>query len=403
MAPLISRETGPAAGWILAVVPAGIFVGLLTLIGKTSAAFELGWVLVLGLKLSLLIDGLSLTFGLAVSGIDTFELVYSGTYLKRHPHRGRFMSFMLLFTGAMLGLVLADSLVALFVFWELTAITSYLLIGFDHDREPARRAAFQALVVTTIGGLSLMAGGVLLHVLSGTWEISKLGDSPGLIDAVWSYPWVVGFIIVAAITKSAQFPFHFWLPRAMEAPTPVSAFLHSAAMVQAGIYLLARISPLLSGSWIWQWSLCTLGAVTLLWGAIAALNQTDLKQILAQTTIAALGVLVMLLGFGGNVAAIAMPAFVCAHALYKAALFLVAGMIDHGTGTRDITRLSGLRDELTISFICSALAALSMFGLPPFLGWFAKEEIYAGLQTNDLGAIIGLVVMVLGNVLIGAS
>ena len=338
IAPVISRETGPAAGWILAIVPAGIFFGLSTLIAGTSAGqyiqFGIDWVPALNLRLSFVIDGLSLVFGLAISGVGTFVIIYSGTYLRRHPHRGRFMAFMLLFTGAMLGLVFADSLPALFAFWELTAVTSYLLIGFDHEREVARRAAFQALLVTGLGGLSLMAGGVLLHVLSGTWNISELGDSSSLIGAVWSYPWVVGFIIVAALTKSAQFPFHFWLPNAMEAPTPVSAFLHSAAMVQAGIYLLARFSPLLSGTPIWQGTLCVIGGATLLWGAICALRQTDLKQILAHTTVASLGLMTVLLGFGNNVAALAIAAY------FALAQWAKRSYVDHAPPGKLVIRLN---------------------------------------------------------------
>ena len=407
IAPLITQETGPAAGWILAIVPAGICAALVTLIDEVARGdiirFGVDWVPDLGLRFGFLVDGLSLVFGLAISGIGAVIVVYSGAYLKGHVHRGRFMAVMLGFTGSMLGLVLAANLVTLFVFWELTAVASYLLIGFEHARPEARRAAFQALIVTGLGGLALMAAGVLLRVLSGTWTISELVTAPGLTQATWSYPIVFAFLAVAAFTKSAQIPFHFWLPNAMEAPTPVSAFLHSATMVQAGIYLLARFSPLMSGTWIWQGTLCVIGGATMLWAGLLALKQTDLKQILAQTTVASLGLMVVLLGFGESYAAMAVAAYFIAHALYKAGLFLVAGIIDHGTGTRDVTRLGGLRDHLTISFICSALAAISMFGLPPFLGWFAKEEIYADLHTGNLTAIAGLIIVVLGNVLLGAS
>ncbi len=407
LATTISRETGRAAGWILAIVPAALFVALVTTVPDVAAGrpvtVAIDWVPALDLRLSFLIDGLSLVFALLITGIGTFIVLYSASYLYRHPHRGRFLAFMLLFMGAMLGLVLSDSLVGLFVFWELTSVTSFLLIGFDHEREAARRGAIQALVVTGIGGLSLMAGGVLLHHIAGTWTISDLAASETLRQAGAFYPWVLGFIVVAAFTKSAQWPFHFWLPNAMEAPTPVSAYLHSATMVQAGIYLLARMSPLLSGTPQWQALLCTFGAITLLWGGIVALRQTDLKQILAQTTIASLGLSVVLLGIGGESAAMAVAAYFVAHALYKAALFMVAGIIDHGTGTRDITKLSGLRDTLTISFICSGLAALSMFGVPPLLGYLAKEEMYAALSYGDVWAIVTIAVLVVGNALLGAT
>lgn len=407
LATTISRETGKAAGWILAIVPAALFAILTTTVPDIAAGrpvrLALDWIPALDLRLSFLIDGLSLVFALLITGIGTFIVLYSAAYLDGHPHRGRFLAFMLLFMGAMLGLVLSDSLVALFVFWELTSVTSFLLIGFDHEREAARRGAIQALVVTGVGGLALMAGGVLLHQLSGTWSISDLAASEGLRQAGQFYPWVLAFILVAAFTKSAQWPFHFWLPNAMEAPTPVSAYLHSATMVQAGVYLLARMSPILSGTPQWQVALCVFGGITLLWGGIVALRQTDLKQILAQTTIASLGLSVLLLGLGNEAAAMAVAAYFVAHALYKAALFLVAGIIDHATGTRDITVLGGLRDTLTISFICAALAALSMFGVPPLLGYLAKEEMYAALSYDDAWGIAIIVVLVLGNALLGAA
>jgi multicomponent Na+:H+ antiporter subunit A len=407
LATTISRETGRAAGWILAIVPAALFAVLLTTVPDIAAGhpvkLSLDWVPALDLSFSFLIDGLGLVFALLITGIGTFIVLYSGSYLHGHPHRGRFLAFMLLFMGAMLGLVLADSFVVLFVFWELTSVTSFLLIGFDHEREAARRGAIQALIVTGIGGLALMAGGVLLHQLSGTWTISELASSERLHQQGGAYYlWVLCFIAFAAFTKSAQWPFHFWLPNAMEAPTPVSAYLHSATMVQAGVYLLARMSPILAGTPQWQVLLVTFGGITLLWGGIVALRQTDLKQILAQTTIASLGLSVLLLGLGGEAAAMAVAAYFVAHALYKAALFLVAGIIDHGTGTRDITQLGGLRDTLTFSFIGSALAALSMFGMPPLMGYLAKEEMYAAASTGNAWGIVVVVVMVVGNALLGA-
>ncbi len=407
LAPLIARETGRAAGWILAIVPAGLFLALLSLIDTvaqgTPVRLAIDWVPALGLRFGLTIDGLALVFGLLITGIGTVIIVYAGEYLASHPRRGRLLAVLLLFMGAMLGLVLTDSLVALFAFWELTALTSFLLIGFDRERPAARRAALQALVVTGTGGLALMAGGILLYVASGRWDISGLMAFGGSLRVGPAYPWVLGFMLVAAFTKSAQVPFHFWLPGAMEAPVPVSAYLHSATMVQVGVYLLARFSPMLSGTPLWQGLLCSFGGVTLLWGATLALRQTDLKQLLAQSTVAVLGLLVVLLGIGGATMAMAVAAMLVAHALYKAALFLVAGIVDKQTGTRDLTRLGGLRDHLTISFIAAGVAALSMLGLPPFLGWFAKEEIYRGLSAGDPWSIAVMVVLVLGNALLGAA
>jgi len=404
LAPLISRETGRAAGWILAIVPAGLFVALtnwIPAVAEGPAKLSLSWVPSLELDFNFTIDGLSLVFGLLITGIGTAILIYAGEYLREHRHRGRLLGLLLFFMGSMLGLVFTDSLVALFAFWELTALASFLLIGFDHERVPARRAAMQALIINAIGGLALIAGGILLRVISGSWDISGL-DTPALRHAGTAYPFVLGFIALAAFTKSAQWPFHFWLPGAMEAPTPVSAYLHSATMVQAGIYLLARLSPLLSGTPLWQGLLGGLGALTLLWGGTLALHQTDLKQMLAQTTIAALGLMVLLLGIGGGSMAMAVAAFFVAHALYKGALFLVAGMLEKGAGTRDIIALGGLRDDMSITFICAGLAGFSMFGLPPFLGWFGKEAIFAGVGLTGPWQIAALVVLVLGNAMMGA-
>lgn len=406
LAPLIARETGAAAGWILAIVPAGLFLMLGAMLPSVASGkpvlLALDWVPALDVRLGFAVDGLSLLFALVITGVGAIVLVYADAYFRDHPQRGRFLALMLAFIGAMLGLVLADGLVALFTFWELTAVISFLLIGFDHERPAARRAATQALIVTGLGGLSLMAGGVLLRLVTQTWDLSAMGGFAGALPFSPAYPWIVGFLVVTAFTKSAQLPFHFWLPRAMEAPTPVSAYLHAAAMVQAGIYLLARLSPLLSGTPLWQALLCGLGGATLLWGAVRALAQTDLKQLLAQTTVAALGLMVFLLGIGGPSAAMAVAAVFIAHALYKAGLFLLTGIIDKQTGTRDITALGGLRDHLTITFIAVALAGLSMLGVPPFMGWFGKELGYSGFATT--GWSIGLLaILVIGNALLGAS
>ncbi|HWU16266.1 MAG TPA: hydrogen gas-evolving membrane-bound hydrogenase subunit E [Devosia sp.] len=402
LAPLVHRFAAPLTGWLLALVPAAIFVFLLQFLGPISnrevIATAIDWVPAYGLKLSFLIDGLSLTFALTISGIGALIVLYAPAYLKGHHHLGRFMGFMLAFMGAMLGLVLADSMLALFAFWELTSVTSFLLIGFDHSRQAARRAAIQALVITNIGGMALLVGAILLRQISGSWEISalnSLADEP-------LYGLVLTCFLLAAFTKSAQVPFHFWLPNAMEAPTPVSAFLHSATMVQAGVYLLARLSPALGGTVAWSTILLVFGGATLLWGALAALKQTDLKQMLAQTTIASLGLLVMLIGLGSETATAAVIVYFVGHAFYKAALFMVVGAIDHETGTRDITALGGLADRMPLTFIGAALAALSMFGLPFTLGFFAKEEMYAGLIDGPWQDIVALAVLVTGNALLGA-
>ncbi len=401
LAPLVQRAARPFAGWVLALVPAGLFLLLLTMVEPVIAtgaiSARIGWIPAFGLDLSFVVDGLSLTFALTISGIGTLIVLYSGAYLKGHSHLGRFFAFLLAFMGAMLGLVLADNMLALFMFWELTSVTSFLLIGFDHTRQASRRGAIQALVITNIGGMGLLVGAILVHQLTGVWDMSALG---GEVRASAFYGLVLAAFLAAAFTKSAQVPFHFWLPNAMEAPTPVSAFLHSATMVQGGVYLLARTTPWLGGTQAWTLVLVCLGGATLLWGAIGAIRQTDLKQMLAQTTIASLGLSVLLLGLGTEAAISAMLLYFVAHALYKAGLFMVAGAIDHEAGTRDITVLGGLADSMPVTFIAAALASLAMIGLPLTLGYFAKEEMYLGLLSGQWPDIAVLAVLLAGNAML---
>lgn len=431
LAPWVHRFVGGYAGWVLGIVPASIFLFLLTFVETVSSGISvqasLDWIPSYNINLTFFIDGLSLTFGLLISGIGTVIVVYSGNYLDGHVHQGRFFSYMLMFMGSMLGLVLADNMMVLFIFWELTSITSFLLIGFNHTQQASRRAAIQALVVTNIGGLALLVGAVFLQqIYAGfllpeglnPWELSALRGSGIDLRQSVQYPVVFGLFCLAAFTKSAQFPFHFWLPNAMEAPTPVSAFLHSATMVKAGIYLLARMSPMLAnGVWpvdlpvfgqvdiyIWNVVLTIFGGVTLLYGATLALRQTDMKQMLAQTTVASLGLLVMLLGIGTEGAVAAAVVYLVAHALYKAALFLISGIIDHGTGTREITELGGLARLMPVTFVAAILAAISMAGLPPALGFLAKEEMYGALlhfEWQDIlwQNVVAALVLILGNAL----
>ena len=404
LAPTIQRALGSYAGWVLAAIPASIFLFLLGLLpgvaGGETVMASIDWIPAYGIALSFMLDGLALLFALTISGIGTLILVYSGAYLAGHRHQGRFFGFMLAFMGAMLGLVISDSLLTLFLFWELTSVTSFLLIGFDHARQAARRAATQALVITNLGGLCLLVAAVLLHTATGSWNISELTPFATELAGSELYGVVLALVLAAAFTKSAQFPFHFWLPNAMEAPTPVSAFLHSAAMVQGGVYLLARMTPLLGGTEIWTVVLMSVGAVTLIWGATAALRQTDLKQMLAQTTLASLGLLVMLLGIGGDYAIAGMVVYFLAHALYKAALFMVIGTIDHQTGTREITSLSGLGRRMPLTFAAAGLAALSALGAPLTLGYLAKDEMYLGLLGFAGADLPALAVLVLGNALL---
>ncbi|CAN7184131.1 hydrogen gas-evolving membrane-bound hydrogenase subunit E [Devosia sp. LjRoot3] len=404
LAPFIHRLAGSYSAWILAIVPAGIVMLLIRLaepvIAGGTIAAAIDWVPSYGLTLAFFLDGLSLVFALTIASIGALIVLYSGAYLKGHPHQGRFLAYLLAFMGSMLGLVLADNMLALFMFWEATSITSFLLIGFDHNRQAARRGAIQALVITNIGGMCLLVGAITAQNLSGTWLLSELRGLEGVLKDSVLYGLVLALFIGAAFSKSAQFPLHFWLPNAMEAPTPVSAFLHSATMVQAGVYLLARMTPVLGGTTVWTGLLVAFGGVTLIWGALGALKETDLKQILAQTTIASLGLLVLLIGLGSEAAIAAMLVYFVAHACYKAGLFMVAGAVDHEAGTRDITALGGLADKMPVTFIGAALAALSMVGLPLTVGYFAKEEMYLALVGGDWLMLVVLAVLVIGNALL---
>ncbi|KAA1178022.1 putative monovalent cation/H+ antiporter subunit A [Rhizobium tropici] len=406
IAPVAVRWLGHNAAWPLASLPALAFLHFAGFLPATAAGqVELGgfdWVPSLNLRFSWLIDGLSLTFALLITGIGALIVLYTGGYLKGHADLGRFFSFIFLFMGSMLGLVVSDSFLTLFVFWELTSITSFLLIGFDHQREASRRAALQALVVTGGGGLLLLAGLLLLWQITGIAAMSDLLKAGDLVRASPLYLAALILVLGGAFTKSAQFPFHFWLPNAMEAPTPVSAYLHSATMVKAGVYLVMRLNPVLGGTMAWQTILPLFGAATLLVGTLLAIRQTDLKLKLAYTTVSSLGLLVMLTGFGTDYAVEAAVLYLVAHSLFKGALFMVAGIVDHETGTRDITRLGGLRSAMPLTFAAALVAAVSMGGLPPAFGFLAKEEIYAALAQASPAAIILTIIAVAGNALMFA-
>jgi multicomponent Na+:H+ antiporter subunit A len=361
---------------------AGLFAYFITLVPNISSnevlRLNLPWVPSLGIDFAFLVDGLSLTFALLISGIGTLVLLYSNTYLAGHPQYGRFALFLTAFMVSMLGLVLADDLILLFVFWELTTITSYMLIGFSHEGEKSRRNALQALFVTGAGGLAFLAGLILLAAFSGTTSISAILTMGDELRAHAMYLPILILLLAGTFTKSAQVPFHFWLPNAMAAPTPVSAFLHSATMVKAGVYVMARMHPAMSGTDVWLWTLTVFGAVTAVFASLLALRQTDLKQALAYTTLMALGTLTLFLGQESGYAMTAFATFLVVHSLYKASLFLVVGCIDTATGTRETDQLAGLGRIMPLTAVAAALAALSMAGFPPFLGFIGKELKYAG-------------------------
>jgi multicomponent Na+:H+ antiporter subunit A len=362
---------------------------------------ELSWAPSLGLSLSFNLDDLGLLFAFLIASIGVLVALYANAYLGRHAGKPRFYASLIAFMGAMLGVALSDNILTLFVFWELTGFTSFLLIGFDYEREDARAAALQALIVTGGGGLALLAAGVLLIGITGTASLAAMVENAGRIAADPLYPYAAMLVLLAAFTKSAQVPFHFWLPNAMAAPTPVSAYLHSATMVKAGVYLIARMTPILGATALWTNVVTVVGAVTMLLGAYRSVQETDLKRILAYSTVSALGLLTMLLGVGTEEAISAALVYLVAHACYKGALFLVAGAIDHETGTRDITMLSGLRRSMPLTAVAGAAAALSMAGVPLTIGFIAKDGAYEALLHSGQWWLVAAIV--LASVLLGLA
>ena len=370
--------------WLLALAPLAAFGFLLAAVahlGRGPAlVWRVDWIPSLGLSLSLYFDHLSALFALLVTGIGTLVVVYAGYYFKSEERpwgEWRFLTYLLLFMTAMLGLVLAGDVITLFIFWEGTSVTSFLLIAYKTKDEAARRGAFKSLFITGGGGIALLLGLLLLSYIAGSSDLTTILSSGDLLRESALYPAMLGLIALGALTKSAQTPFHIWLPDAMSAPTPASAYLHSATMVKAGIYLLARLNPALGFTDLWFWLLSLFGLATMLTGAYLGLKQNDLKALLAYSTISQLGVLVVLIGQDTEIAFKALVIGVVAHALYKSALFLVVGSIDHEAGSRDLHRLGGLARVMPFTFVVGFVAALSMAGLPPLFGFLAKETLLA--------------------------
>lgn len=372
-----------------------------TVAGRT-VLWSWQWVPGLGVNAGFAVDGLSVFFGLIITAIGAFVVLYSADYLNGHRHYGRYFVFLHLFLLSMLGLVFADNLITLFVFWELTTVLSYLLIGFENESETSRSNARQALLVTGAGGLVLLIGFLLIGGLAGTYRLSALAPSAPEIRGHVLYLPILATVFIGAFTKSAQLPFHFWLPNAMSAPTPISAFLHSATMVKGGIYLLARFHPVLGGTAAWMGTLVVVGGLTALWGAVLSIGQSDLKRMLAYTTLMALGILTMFLGGRTTPALTAAVTFLLVHSLYKSALFLVVGIVDHETGTREVQRIGGLIRTMPFTTFGAATAALSMAGFPLFLGFIGKEVMYKGALTEDMFPAFATTAAVLSNALMAA-
>jgi multicomponent Na+:H+ antiporter subunit A len=392
-APVLYRLNRTLTGWLVSLVPFALFVYFLSLVGRISAGetilIDYAWVPLLDVRLSLMIDGLGLLFALMITGIGTLVFVYAGSYMHGHPHLGRMYAFLLMFMASMVGLVLANNIISLFLFWELTSISSYLLIGFNHEEEGSRSSALRALLITFLGGQVMLVGLIMLGIVTGTMEISGMLAQGELVQEHRLYLPILLCILAGAFTKSAQFPFHFWLPSAMAAPTPVSAYLHSATMVKAGIYLMARMFPALGGTDAWFYIVSIAGAITMVLGAYLAFRQTDLKLVLAYSTVSILGMLTLLLGVGSTYAIEALVVTLIAHSLYKGSLFLVAGAVDHEAGTRDIRELSGLRKTMPFVAAVAILAGLSLAGLPPMAGFIGNELIYEAVTgQEELGLLL---------------
>ncbi|MDN7245088.1 Na+/H+ antiporter subunit A [Planococcus shenhongbingii] len=400
--PFIHRRLGPVdIGWLVLVIPFVLFVIFAMQIPVISAGdtvtATLNWIPSLGINFTIYLDGLSLILALLITGMGTLVILYSIYYLSPADSLPHFYAYLLLFMGAMLGVVLSDNLLVLYVFWELTSISSFLLIAFWFHRKNSRYGAQKSLLITVFGGFGMLAGFLMLHTMTGTFSVREIVSTIGQYsDHALFYP-AMFLVLLGAFTKSAQFPFHIWLPDAMEAPTPVSAYLHSATMVKAGIYLVARFTPIFGGTSAWFWTVTLVGLITLFWGSFCAVRQTDLKALLAYSTVSQLGLIMSLFGMGsaaihfgdGNEGALYGLASFAAlfhlvnHSTFKGALFMVVGIVDHQVGTRDIRRLGGLMAFLPITFTFAVIGSFSMAGLPLFNGFLSKEMFF----TASLNAV----------------
>jgi multicomponent Na+:H+ antiporter subunit A len=401
LAPLLTRALGPRVFWVLALVPLGGLVYSISLAPRILdgelVTESVSWIPELDLALGFRLDTLSWVMTLIVLGVGALVLVYCERYFAAdEPGLGRFAGFFVAFSGSMYGLVISDDVFLLFMFWEATTVFSYLLIGHYTDRKASRGAALQALLVTTAGGLTMFVGLILLAVAAGSTSlVAILADPPSTTAAIVG----IFLVIVGALSKSALVPFHFWLPAAMAAPTPVSAYLHAAAMVKAGIYLIAALAPAFADVPGWREVLVIFGVATMLVGGWRALRQTDIKLLLAYGTVSQLGFLTVIAGFGSRTAALAALALLLAHALFKSALFLTVGLIDHSTGTRDLRKLSGLGRSRPALAIIATVAAASMVGLPPMFGFVAKEAVFTALLDGSVLGVVALVGVATGSVL----
>jgi multicomponent Na+:H+ antiporter subunit A len=387
-------------GWFVLFAPLVLFIYFINqytpLSASTSIIHTVPWIPSLGIHFTIYLDHLAWLFSLIITGIGTLVVLYSIFYMSKERERlGHFYVYLLLFMGAMLGSVLSDNLLVLYTFWEITSVSSFLLIAYWYHRKRSRYGAQKAMLITMSGGFAMLLGFIMLYTISDTLSIREMVGMAGQIaDHALFIPAMV-LILLGVFTKSAQFPFHIWLPDAMEAPTPISSYLHSATMVKAGVYLAARLTPLFGGHMEWFWALTVCGIVTMFLGSILAVRQTDLKALLAYSTISQLGMIISMLGVGSvalnpdfrDASVLFSGAIVAAlfhlinHSIFKGCLFMVIGILDHETGTRDIRRLGGLLHVMPMSFTLTIIGAFSMAGLPPFSGFLSKEMFFTGMLT----------------------
>lgn len=391
-APGLHRRLGTRLGRVLALWPFALFVYFVSLAprvaGGSAVHDSFHWFTIpsewlgafgpgaLDINVGFTLDGLALLFVLLITGVGALVLFYASAYLSEAEDHSQFFTYLMLFVGAMLGVVMADNVLVLYMFWEATSFTSFLLIGFWSHRGESRAGALKALLVTAAGGLALLAGSVLLLVITGSADLTTILAGKDVLQASPLYPAVLVLVLLGAFTKSAQAPFHLWLPNAMEAPTPVSAYLHSAAMVKAGIYLLARMSGIIGGTSLWVLIVSVVGITSLVLGAYLALRQTDLKAILAFSTISQLGLIVALFGWSTPMAVTAAIFHVLNHSVFKAALFMMVGIVDKQTGSRDIRALKGLGAMMPITAGIALVASLALAGVPPLNGFISKEMFF---------------------------
>jgi len=386
--PGLSRRFGKHLGWAILPLPLAFALYLFRLLsqlaqGPTEASWS--WAPSLGLELTLRLDGFSALFALLIAGIGALVTVYSIYYLDEGEDRGRYYMYILLFMGAMFGVVLSDNLLALYMFWEITSISSFLLIGYWHESVESRQGALKSMLVTVTGGFALLSGIVLLGIAGESFSLQTLVLERSRVQAHPYYPAIVLLILTAAFSKSAQAPFHLWLPGAMAAPTPVSAYLHSATMVKAGVFLAAKMGAVLGGTGLWFYLVTAVGMTTMALGSYLAVQQRDLKALLAFSTVSQLGLLMTMFGYGTPAAQSAGIFHLLNHALFKGSLFMLVGIIDHQTGTREIDRLSGLGRKMPVTASLTAIGALSMAGVPPLNGFVSKEMVLAAMLEPPLG------------------